>query len=135
MEVKEYLSQIRLNATKIKTNLKELENLKELALTLGGFNFTEKVQTSGTGDNISKTVARIVDYQNEVNDDINTFLDLKKDIVKKINRLENEDQIELLYKRYVEFKAWELIAVEMYYSIRQVHNIHGIALEEMKKLH
>lgn len=134
MTAKEYLSQIRLMDMKINNKLKELEHLKEMSTTLAGFSFMERVQTSKeTGDTIGKTIAKIIDYQHEINKDIDALVDLKKEIIGSIEKLADSDYIELLYKRYVEFKKWEQIAVDMNYDIRWVYRLHGRALEEINK--
>ena len=38
----------------------------------------------------------------------------------------------LLIKRYLQFKTWEQIAVEMNYSWRQIVRLHGKALQKVK---
>lgn len=38
-------------------------------------------------------------------------------------------------KRYIEFKAWEVICVETNYSWAQVHRIHASALKSLNMIH
>lgn len=134
MIAKEYLSQIRLMDIKINNKLKELVNLKEMSMALGGCSFEERVQTSKeTGDTIGISIAKIIDLQHEINQDVDILVDLKADIIKAIDSINIDDCIDLLYKRYIFYSRWEQIAVDMNYSIRQIHNIHGIALREINK--
>ncbi len=41
--------------------------------------------------------------------------------------------VELLHKRYVEFKGLELIAIEMNYTYNHIRHMHGRALENLVK--
>lgn len=134
MSPKEYLSQIRLMDIKINNKLKELMHLREMSITLGGCSFEERVQTSKeTGDTIGISIAKIIDLQHEINKDVDTLVDLKSEIIIAIDSIENSDYVQLLYQRYVFYKSWEQIAVDMNYSIRQIYNIHGSALCDINK--
>ena len=43
------------------------------------------------------------------------------------------DSIDILYKRYVQYKSLEEIAVEMSYSYTRLRHLHGRALQGFKK--
>ena len=45
-----------------------------------------------------------------------------------ITDMKDGTECSLLHKRYIEFKTWEQICVEMGYSWKQIHRIHGNAL-------
>lgn len=55
-----------------------------------------------------------------------------KDIDHRINQLENEDERDVLFYRYIKDKRWWEIAELMGYSERQVHRLHGNALAHLK---
>lgn len=132
MTTKEYLSQVRLLDVKIKNKLKELEHLREMSTSLGGFSFDEKVQTSKeTGDTIGISVSKIIDLQHEINKDIEIFKKARDEIVKTIEEVGNTDYYDLLYQRYVLYRKWEEIAVNMHKDIRWIYRLHGRALEEI----
>lgn len=131
MQIKEYLNQAYKLNRLIECKQKQLDNLKSLSTTLGGCQNNDRVQTSIKPDKISSIIAKIVDLNEEINEDIDRYVDLKREIMQNIDRLEDGDQIQLLYKRYLEMKPWEYIAVEMDYSIRQIYRIHGEALKKM----
>jgi len=54
------------------------------------------------------------------------------EIKDKINRMENEDEKDVLMYRYVKLMKWEDIAVKMGFSWKQVHRIHARALKNFK---
>lgn len=61
----------------------------------------------------------------------NRYLLVKKckEITDRIERLENEDQKDVLFYRYIRLMKWEDIAVKMGCSWAHSHRIHSIALE------
>lgn len=55
-----------------------------------------------------------------------------KEITDRIEQLENEDEKDVLMYRYIKLMKWEDICVNMKYSWRQMHRIHGRALINFK---
>ena len=55
-------------------------------------------------------------------------MDLKREIVTLIKRVENPEYQTLLELRYLCFKTWEEIAVTMHHDIRTIYRIHDRAL-------
>lgn len=51
-----------------------------------------------------------------------------KDIVKRIKRLRSENELDVLFYRYIKGLEWWEIAEKMGYSERQIHRYHGNAL-------
>ena len=80
-----------------------------------------------------KLIGRIIDLEAEINAEIDRYVDEKHRIINEIQGLKNADYISLLYKRYVEFKKFEIIAVEMNYTYRYVLNMHGYALKDFEE--
>lgn len=57
---------------------------------------------------------------------------LCRDITDKIERMENEDEKDVLMYRYIKMMKWEDICVKMKYSWKHVHRIHSRALNNFK---
>lgn len=57
---------------------------------------------------------------------------LCREITDKIERMENEDEKDVLLYRYIRLMKWEDIAVKMKYSWQHVHKIHARALRNIK---
>ena len=55
-----------------------------------------------------------------------------RDIIMEIEQLENEEEKNILFSRYIQGKKWESICVKLSVSWRQVHYIHKKALENYK---
>lgn len=71
MKAKEYLKQVKLLDVKIRQRKIELAGLKEDATCTGAFDYSaEKVQTSAKADSMSNKVAKYVDLEKEIHEDI-----------------------------------------------------------------
>lgn len=83
---------------------------------------------------MADAVCKIIDLQTELNADINSLVDLKRDIMRTIRSVANDEYQTLLEKRYLCFLSWEKIAVEMHYSIQHIYRMHDEALTEVNVL-
>ena len=131
---KEYLRQIRLFDICIKQKEAELAAMRSELENMSAAVTGERVQTSAK-DKMSEKVSHIVDLEAMIIQDKEKFLRMKDRIINEIQSLDNSVYVDILYKRYVEYKQLEEIAVEMNYSYRQVLRLHGFALQEFKRWH
>jgi len=134
MNAKEYLQNLKKLDTVIDQKIKELDNLKTMSTSIGSFDYSkDRVQTSPDGDApFVKTIEKICELQDEINREIDQFVDKKHRIINQIQGLSKSKYIEVLFRRYVEYKSFETIAVEMMLSYQYVIEIHGYALQEFK---
>ena len=131
---KEYLRQIRLFDICIRQKEAELAAMRSEIESMSAAVTGERVQTSAK-DKMSEKVSHIVDLEAKIIQDKEKFLRMKDRIINEIQSLDNSVYVDILYKRYVEYKQLEEIAVEMNYSYRQVLRLHGFALQEFKRWH
>lgn len=138
MNTKEYLSQAYRLDQRINSKLEQVQSLNELATkvntTLTGMPKNPNRATSTMAD----VVTKIIDLQQEINSDIDRLVDLKRELVTVIKSVENAECQTLLELRYLCFKTWEQIAVDMNYTVRNVHLLHKEALQSTavsKRLH
>lgn len=135
MKAKEYLNQLALLDMKINLKLKELDGLRTKLIGVGSVNYSDdRVQTSPKPDaQFAEILHNIECLEKEINDDIDKLVNRKHEIISQIQELKQPKQIEILYKRYVEYKSLEVIAVEMNYTYPYVRKLHGYALQEFEK--
>ena len=133
MNAKEYLSQAYRIDQRINSKLEQVRSLNELATK--ATNTISDMPGSATRNvhQIEDVVVKIVDLQNEINADIDTLVNLKRTFVAVIKAVENPEQQTLLELRYLCFKTWEEIAVEMGYSSRGIFSLHSAALKELER--
>jgi len=130
MTTKTYLSQARYLDMRIKSKLQQIDSLNELATTCTSVLTGMPRNPSASTSRMADAVCKIVDLQNDINHDIDTLVDLKKEIMGVIKAVSNPEHQTLLEKRYLCFLSWEKIAVDMGYDLRYTHKLHIRALDE-----
>lgn len=133
MKAKDYLLQVRRINKLIELKQNEINKLN-LYLGVKAVNYEgERVQSSNTMDR-TDLICKIVDFEIELKEYIKQLIDLKKEIMQTIDKLDDADLIKLLYLRYFDFKTWEEIAITMNYSYRWILKLHGISLQKIEKI-
>lgn len=134
MTPKQYLQQAYLLDEKINSRLRELDQLRRLEASVQGVDLTrERVQCSRRFRSQVENIAqKIIDLEQRINSEIDRLLELKLEIRKVIESVDNETEQLLLRLRYIEYKRWYEIAEIMGYSKRQVTRLHGYALQKIK---
>jgi hypothetical protein len=131
MTAKEYLGQAYRLDQRINSKLEQVASLNELATkctsTLTGMPRNPNRGTSTMAD----AVGKIVDLQAEINRDIDRLVDLKREMVTLIKAVSNPEYQTLLELRYLCFKTWEQISVDMGYSIQHIYRLRGKAYDEI----
>ena len=133
MKAINYLKQIKIMDAKINADIDELASLEALATrttsVLGG----DRVQSSGSQQKMADSVAKIVDLREQINTEIDRFIDYKQEARELISDCEAEC-ITLISKRYFQFKTWESIAVDMNFTYQWVSGgLHQKALAQVQK--
>lgn len=132
MTVKEYLGQAYRLDQRINSKLEQVASLNELATkctsTLTGMPRNPNRGTSTIAD----AVGKIVDLQAEINRDIDRLVDLKREMVSLIKAVDNTEYQTLLELRYLCFKTWEQISVDMGYSIQHIYRLREKAYDEIR---
>lgn len=131
MTAKEYLSQAYRLDKRIDSKIEQLKSLNLLATKCTStLSDMPKSQSAGNSQ-LEDTVVKIVDLQEEINKDIDSLVDLKRDIVRTIKSVQNPEYQIILELRYLCFKTWEEIAVQMNCSIDNVFKIRKSALKSV----
>lgn len=134
MNAKQYLRQVRRLDNIVNAKLKQVEMLRAITTRMTANLTTDKVQESNIPDKISTLICKIVDLEKEITNDIDKLIDLKIEIMRKIDSIQNDNYRLLLTLRYLNFKSWEQIAVEMGFTFQWVHELHKRALIEFEKV-
>ena len=131
MTAKEYLSQAKYLDMRINSKIQQLSSLNDLAKKCTSVVTGMPHSPSGSVSAMADTVNKIIDLQEEINNDIDTLVDLKRDIMELIKSVPDYEAQTILEKRYLCFLSWEQIAVDMHYSIQYAFRIHDKALEDL----
>lgn len=134
MTAKEYLMQVRNLESKMKILKEEIDTLREMVVSTGAIQQGERVLSSGTQDKMAETICKINEKECEWNDLMREFALVRANVIINIQKLNNPEYEQILYKRYCQSKKWEEIALEMNYTYQWVCKLHGRALLELDKV-
>ncbi len=74
---------------------------------------------------------RLAELDEKIDQRIDQLVAVKQEIMDAIAQVEDSRYRTLLTERYMEFKTWEQIAVDMNYTWRRVMQLHGEALNSI----
>ena len=120
MTAKEYLLSIKQLERAIRLKKEEIEELRTLATSITVKTGEEPVQTSGTSDKVGNIVAKIVDLQRELEDSVIVFLNKREECIAILDKMQDIDEYEVLYRRYMQDMKWEEVANVMGYTSEYV---------------
>ena len=129
MNAKEYLDQAYRLDQRINSKLEQVLSLRELTTKATA---TMSDMPGGGSRNVyrmQEIIGKIVDLENEINADIDALVDLKREMVATIKAVTDPECQTLLELRFLCFKTWEQIAVEMNYSIQHIYRLRDKALK------
>lgn len=126
--------QVRNLESKMKTLKEEIDTLREMVVSTGAIQQGERVLSSGTQDKMAETICKINEKECEWNDLMREFALARANVIINIQKLNNPEYGQILYKRYCQSKKWEEIALEMNYTYQWVCKLHGRALLELDKV-
>ena len=129
----EFLSQAYHIDLRINSKLEQLESLNSLAAKATTTFGNEPVSGSRDVHRREAVICKIIDLQNEINDDIDRLVDIKREVHRVKESVPGVDLRTVLELRYLNFQKWEQIAVSMHYALRTVHYIHDKAIEYLEE--
>lgn len=136
MNAKDYLKQVLLLEEKINQKQMQYKELLRTATLTEAVRYDkEKVQTSLTDDGMSNIVIRYIELQEEINHDIDNFIDIKNKVITEIQALSNVKFVNLLFMRYIQGKKLDEIAASLNYSYQYARELHSRALKAFTKVH
>lgn len=127
---KRYLQQIGRCDSRINAMLAEVDGLYAMVTKITPTLKADVVTGGGSQDKIGDAVAKIVDLKDEINREIDRFVDLKREALAMLDKMENHLYYIILHRRYVQYDSLEQIAADMHYTYRWVCILHGRALQE-----
>ena len=128
MTAREFLNQAYKLDQRINSKLEQVSVLNDLALKVTGVITGMPHSPNHGSSRVADAVDKIVDLQAEINRDVDALVDIKREITHVIKAVDNTDCRLLLEMRYLCYRSWEQIAVDMSYSIDNVFRVHRKAL-------
>lgn len=129
MAAREYLGQAYWLDQRINSKISQALLLRNSAMNISANLKEICVQTSRVNSNTEETLVKIYDQEKEICKQIGELIDLKQEIRQAIEAVPSIEHRLLLELRYLCFRSWEEIAIEMNYSIDYTYKVHRKALE------
>lgn len=133
-DAEKYLNQLYKLDQIIKSDQEELERLRSLAESISNDISQERVQSSNSNDKTAEIISKIVDLENEIKQEMNNFIDLKKEIRDVINQVDDADLKIFLRYRYILFYSWKMCIDKLNCSNTQVQRIKRKAIEAVDEI-
>lgn len=134
MSGKDCLQQIQVMDIRIKQKMDQLEDMRRMCTYLRGACIGGGSKSGNMSDGFSKMSDKMIDLERTLNQEIEAYLLMKNEEINRIQSLSKPEYMDVLYKRYVEYKTFERIAYEMNYALNYVFKLHGNGVKEYESL-
>ena len=125
MTAKEYMKEAKILLRRIERKRREAESIR----------ICESSPSSPAFSDMPKTATH---NPHRMSDSINRAIDLDREadaafdeLSEALQKLDNPDERDLMYKRYIEFKSWNEVFHEMGYSKSAGYRVHSNALSKL----
>ena len=131
MRAKEFLQKAYRIDQRINSKLEQIVSLRNLATKATYTVSDNPVKGTKNVHRMEDIIIKMVDLENEINQDVDSLVDLKRSMVTVIKKVSDPELQTLLELRYLCFKTWEEIAIEMNYGIDNIFRLHRHALQKI----
>lgn len=132
MTSKEYLCRYLNLERRIHAKEDKIQELKQRATSLH-MHMGTKVQSSKQVGGNGRIIDQYLDLENELVKDIKRLKIILKSISSTVKKLENDEQKEVLERKYINGESFSTISSKMNMCERQIYRIHGKALEQIDR--
>lgn len=134
MDAKEFLLQPHRLEVLIRNKIIEADRWRDLALSITASMGGEKVQSSGSQQKMADKINKYLDYEKETDSLIDKLIDTRNEVVRVIEEIENPFYLDLIHRKYIQYKTLDQIAEEMDKSYDAIKKAHGRALQEVREI-
>lgn len=134
MNAVEYLNQVKMCDTKIKNKMLEKEQWFTLATKTTCPTDGERVQSSGNPDKMSDAVTRMIEVDKEIDEMIDSFVDLKQEVIRTIEKVDEPILYDVLHKIYIQYMKPSEVADALNYSYQWINELHNRAIGKVQSI-
>ncbi len=126
---KNYLMRAYRVDQRIENKLEQIALLNDLA-TKATVTYSDMPRNPNKGQSrLEDVIVKIIDIKTEIHADMLELVDMKKETMDCIKRVEDPELQLILELRYLNYMSWERIAGELGYGIDNVFKLHRKALD------
>lgn len=131
MGIKHQLKQIRLIDLEIKTKIEEIDRLNNSFLKSPSLKEVN-VQESKVGLKDDAYV-KIINLNDYINEKVDKLIDLKYQLIKAIEQLDDSKERTIIWMKYISSKSWDDIAEELKISKTTLFILHDEAVKKIER--
>lgn len=130
-EIKQRLKNAWVWQKQLEADSQMLQDLRDLAEQITPvYSLAPGGGGGGSNDKLAGTVAKIMSIQNDIKQ-LTGALAATRALIKM---LDDEKLQLILFKRYLNYQRWEVIAADLGYTWRRIHQMHAEALKILEKI-
>ena len=130
-EKKKYLNRYRDSGRKIINLHEELKALREIKQSAKVQQLSDMPKGSIRQQDLSDVLVGIEKLQKRIDDEIVRQIKIRLEIENQLLCVSDAQEARVLRLRYIELMKWEEICVQMNYSWKGIHKVHGRALKNL----
>lgn len=129
-----YLERVEIIDSIITNKLIEQQQWREIALGITANMDGERVQSSGSQSKMADAINKCVDMEAEIDDWIDQLVNIKREVIATIEKLDNATEYNVLHLRYIQFKDFQEIADKYGKEYGWATTTHGRALARVQEI-
>ena len=136
LKAQDYLKQLKKLDKLIENKLAERDQWYAISTAVTQRISADRVQASSNPHKMEDAVLKLVEVEKELDDAIDAFVDLKREIIATVTKLSetNETYYDVLHKIYVQYRTLDEVA-DMYNNSRNwADQTHGRALRMVQRI-
>ena len=132
MTAKEYMKEAKTLLKRIERKRREAEDIRirESTPSTSAFSDMPKTVTHNPHQK-SDNILRAIELDHEADIAFDELAKLKSTFQESLQKIDNPDERDLMYKHYIEFKNWDIVFHEMGYSRSAGYRAHQQALSKL----
>ena len=134
MNALDFLQQAYMLEQQIQTKLTQISALRSLAETMRSYTGNEPVSHSRNVTSLEDSVIKILEQEQELNNEIDRMVDLKREIQDVISEVKDLNYRLVLEKRQLCFESFPRIGEEMGHTDRWAQQKHMAALRVVQQI-
>ena len=131
-EAQTFLEQPEKLDIQIRNKLIEKQQWHDIALGITASMEGERVQSSGGKSKMANAVEKCVDMEAEIDGLVDELIDVKKDVIQTIEKLDSPIEYNLLHMRYIQYISLQEIADHYNRDYGWATTTHGRALKSVQ---
>ena len=132
MKAQDFLRQVRKLDLQIQNKLIEKQQWRDVALGITANMDGERVQSSGAKSKMADAINKCIDVEAEIDCLVDKLIEVKKEVIQTIERLDSPTEYDVLHRRYIQFLSLQEIADHYRKDYGWATTTHGRALKSLQ---